>query len=119
MQKILIDPLVAIKRAMLLALLLVGACAYLGQPTPETFNERAAAAYTSVTAVRQTALTLLQTGNITAEDAKNIQESADNVRAGVDVARTIAVTNPGQAENRLTAAIAALSALNAYLASQQ
>ena len=103
----------------MLALLLVGACSYLGQPTPETFNERAAAAYASVTAVRQTALTLLQTGSITADDAQNVQEGADNARAGIDVARTIAVTDAGQADNRLTAAIVALNALNAYLASQQ
>ena len=102
-----------------MALLLMGACSYLGQPTPETFNERAAAAYASVTAVRQTALTLLQTGSITATDAQNVQEGADNARAGIDVARSIAVTNPSQAENRLTAAIVALNALNAYLASQQ
>ena len=119
MRKKHLDPLIAIKRAMVMALLLLGACSYLGQPTPETFNERAAAAYASVTAVRQTALTLLQTGSITAADAQNVQEGADNVRAGIDVARNIAVTNPGQAENRLTAAIAALNALNAYLASQQ
>ena len=119
MGKIYVDPLMAIKRAMVLALLLLGACAYLGQPTPETFNERAAAAYASVTAVRQTALTLLQTGNITPADAQNVQEGADNAREGIDVARSIAVTNPGQAENRLTAAVVALNALNAYLASQQ
>ena len=101
------------------AVLIIGACSYIGQPTPETFNERAAAAYTSVTAVRQTALTLLQTRVITPADAQNVQEGADNVRAGIDVARNIAATDPGQAENRLTAAIAALNALNAYLASQQ
>ena len=119
MRKILIDPLVAIKQAMVLALVLAGACAYLGQPTPETFSERAAAAYTSVTTVRQTALELLQTGNITPADAQTVQDAADNARAGIDVARSIAIANPGQADNRLTAAITALTALNAYLATQQ
>lgn len=94
--------------------LLVG-CSQLGIPKPQTFNQRLAVGYTTVTAVRQTAITLLQADKITANDASNVQEQADNARAGLDLARSIHATNPQAAETRLDAVIVGLNALQAYL----
>lgn len=109
----------ALKIPFLLAVMLLAGCQFLGQPTPETFRERAAVALTTVTAVRQTALTLLQAGKITPDDAQSVQGGADQARAGIEVARQIEATNPQAAENRLSAAITGLTALEAYLRSRQ
>lgn len=102
-----------------LALVLLTACAALGVPTPETFNEREAAAISSVTAARELTTSLLVAGRISPADARNVQQQADNLREGIAVASAIHATDPGAAENRLTAAITALSALNQYLAGRK
>jgi ABC-type Fe3+-hydroxamate transport system substrate-binding protein len=99
----------------LLLLALVTACASMGIPTPETFNERAAAATVTVTGVRSATLDLLKTGRINAADAQNAQDQADIARKGIDVARSIYKTDPAGADARLTATITALQALQTYL----
>lgn len=104
---------------LLLVTITIQGCAFLGQPTPETFRERAAVALTTVTTVRQTALTLLQAQKITPDDATSVQGGADQARAGIEVARQIEATNPQAAENRLSAAITGLTALQAYLESRK
>lgn len=95
------------------------ACAQLGIPKPETFNERLAVGYSTVTTVRQTATTLLQAKKITADDAQNVQQQADNARAGLDIARTISKTDAKAADAKLTAVRSALTALQAYLATKE
>ena len=47
------------KYLLVLLLTLASACAQLGLPTPQTFNEKMATAYATVTAVRDTATKLL------------------------------------------------------------
>ncbi len=103
--------------AFLLLAFLVG-CASLGLPTPETFKERLAAGYVTVTEVRNTTTALLQSGKINAEDAQNIQNQCDNLRAGLDISRSISGTDLTAANNRLTAVITALTALQAYTATR-
>jgi hypothetical protein len=102
-----------------LILTLITACAALGVAKPETFNEKEAAAISTVTAVRDTAIGLLTADKITAADARNIQQQADNAREGITVASAIHATDPAQAENRLAAVVTGLNALNAYLATRK
>lgn len=94
------------------------ACGTLGVPTPQTFNEKEAAAISSVTAIRGTALSLLQAGKITAGDAQNIQGQADNARQAIQVADQIHTANPEAGGDRLTAIITGLNAISAYLATR-
>lgn len=86
-----------------------------GTTAPLTVNEQIGAGYATVTAIRTSASTLLKAGKITADDAQNVQSSADAARAGLDVARTISNTNPAAATSKLTAVSTALHALQAYL----
>lgn len=90
-------------------------CAQLGLPTPETFNERLAAGYQAVTGARASALALLKSGQISAADAQNVQEQADNARAGLDIARATQAADPTAANAKLTAVVTALTALQTYL----
>lgn len=90
-------------------------CTTLGVPTPQTFSERVAAGYVGVTTVRDSATTLLQAGSITADDARNIQAQADNVRAGLDIARTVSSVDPTAADAKLQATLQILTALDSYL----
>ncbi len=94
-------------------------CAQLGVPSVDTFNQRAAVAISTVTAVRATATTMLQERKITSEDAQNVQDGANTARAGIEVARTLSKVNLAQADNKLTAVSTALQALNAYLATRK
>lgn len=102
-----------------IAIMLLSACAQLGIPKPETFNERLAVGYSTVTAVRQTATTLLQAKKISADDAQNVQNQADNARAGLDIARTISKTDLKAADAKLNAVHTALTALQSYLATKK
>lgn len=102
------------------ALLLVSlsACSVLGIATPQTFNERLAAGYTTVTGVRQSAGTLLTADKITADDAQNVQKQADTARTGLDLAAQIHVTDPNAGSDKLDSVVVGLTALQAYLQSK-
>lgn len=111
------------------------ACASLGVPPPTTFNGRVAAAQISVTAVRSTALQLLNQGAIGAADAKNARAAADTGNAAIDLAQSMYVqacpappaaaasapdaTAPpcvsSAADAKLQSAIAILTAMQSYL----
>lgn len=101
-----------------LALCALSACASLGVDAPQTLNHRVAAAQISVTAVRSTALTLLNAGKITAADAKNVQASADAGNAAIDLVMQTVSTDPGGASKKLDSAIAILTGVQLYLASK-
>lgn len=101
--------------ALLVLALYLSACGTLGVPTPETFRERIAAGYVTVTGIRQTNLTLLQAKKISPDDAGNVNTSADQARAGIDIARNLETVDPAGATNRLNASIAILQALQTYL----
>jgi len=97
------------------ALFALNACTAFGVRSPETFNERLAVGYVTVTTVRTTALSLLQSRQISVEDAENVQAQADNARAGLDIAVTLSGTDVTAAENRLAVSLTVLSALQSYL----
>lgn len=98
------------KLAFLPFIALLCACAQLGLVTPQSFGERLAAGYTATTAA-----SLLEARRISPGDAQNVQEGANNARAGLDIARDLRESEPAAADARLTTAITALSALSAYL----
>ena len=103
----------------LIVLTLVLGCAQLGLPQAQTFDQKLAVGYATVTAIRTSATTLLAAKKITADDAQHVQDQANNARAGLDIARATAVTDPAAANAKLTAVRTALTALNAYLISKQ
>ncbi len=103
---------------LLLSMSFLPACAQLGVPTADTFNQKLAVAIGSVTAVRESATTLLKAQKITADDAQNVQDSANSARTGIEVARTLSKANMAAADNKLTAVSTALQALQAYLATK-
>lgn len=98
----------------LIAVLLAG-CETIGIPQPTAFNDRLAAGYTTVTGVTDAALILAQAGKIDKGDAQNIHDQAVNLKAGLDIVRTLHAEQPGVAEDRLSAVLAGLTALDAYL----
>ena len=102
-----------------LGAVVLAACGSLGTPVPQTLNERIAVTVNTVTAVRKSAETLLVAGKLSRADAQNIQQQADNVVAGAQVARTMVSVDPGAADAKLQQSIAVLTALQAYLATKE
>ena len=99
-----------------LVLVLLAGCAALGVPPADTYNKQLAGAYTAVTAARQETLTLLQAGKITADDAQNVQNQADAIRAGLDVsAVAFKGGDSAAATTKLDSTITVLKALQSYL----
>lgn len=103
----------------LAALAAFAGCAQLGVPTPETTAERIAVTVVSVTAVRQSAQTLLVARKITPDDAENVQRQADNVIAGAQIARSLIGSDPAAADAKLQQTRQVLLALQAYLAARE
>jgi NACalpha-BTF3-like transcription factor len=101
----------------LMAALLMG-CAQIGVQ-PKTFEDHVAVSTSSITQVRKVARVLLEAGKISKADAQNVQDQADVAREGVNIALALRSTDPAAAQNKLTAAIAVLRALDAYLAAKQ
>lgn len=125
-------PVLAVLLALSVALAALPGCQLLGVGKVETFNQRLAAGYTSVTAIREVASTWLdaQVRYAQAEqdpalrqallsairrDAQNIQDQADKAREALDVAGTLKGLDLKNAEARLTSALAILEALQRYV----
>jgi hypothetical protein len=104
---------------MVVALLVQGCAQSGGLLTPQTANERIAAAQAGVTQARVTATQLLQAKKISSDDAANVLKQTDAAREGIDVARTLSATDPAGASSRLQTTLAILTALQTYLASRQ
>lgn len=104
--------------ALLLALVLA-ACTGLGAPAPQTLNERIAVTVTAVTAVRESTTTLLRARKLSVQDAENIQQQADNVVAGAQIARSLAGVDPTAADAKLQQTRQVLIALQTYLAAKE
>jgi hypothetical protein len=110
-------------------------CQALGLPAAKTFNERLAAGYTTVTAVREATSSWVdgqvriaqgepdlakRTQKLAAvrADAQNIQAQADTARQGLDVARGLKGVDLKNAEARLASTLRILQALQQYLGSK-
>lgn len=100
-----------------LVALLIG-CAQLGASAPRTFNEKLLAGYTTVEAVANSASHLRAAGKLSDADRDNVVSTARTAIAGIDVAAQIGKTDPVAGQAKLTATIAVLTALQAYLATK-
>lgn len=103
----------------LLAIALIAGCAAIGLAPADTFNKKIALAYLGDTGVLQSDHTLFAAGKITKEDEANIEKQADTIKEGLDIARSIHSTDATAGDSKLTATIAALSALQNYLQQKQ
>lgn len=103
----------------LLLATVLAACTSFGAPPPQTINERIAVTVTAVTAARQSAATLVRAGKLSAQDAENIQQQADNVVAGARIAQTLSGVDPAAADAKLQQTRAVLLALQAYLTAKE
>lgn len=98
----------------------VPGCASFALEKPRTFNERAAYALASVTALRVAATNALATKTISANDAENVQTLANHARASIDAARAAqALGNATDAVARLALAEGILADLRTYLATKR
>ncbi len=103
----------------LISFTLISACATMGVPSPETFNEKLAVGYGTVTQIRTTTAQLVTSKKLGSVDAQNIQGQADNARAGLDIARDLSKSDLPAANNRLQMATTILTALQSYLSTRQ
>lgn len=101
------------------AAMLLAGCAQLGLQTPETFNQKVAVAYVTVTQVRETATQLVTTKTISAEDAMNVQSAADVARTGIDTARALHAKDPSAGMAKLDSVRVGLNAVVTYLNSRK
>lgn len=95
-----------------LLLISIAACSLLGVPEPRSFDERLAAGYVAVSALRVTTASLLDAGSIELADAENLLQQTDAARQGLDVSRALQGV---EAEDRLVMTLQVLAAAQAYL----
>lgn len=104
----------------LLFAFVLSSCAQLGLKAPETFNQKVAVAYGTITQVRESATMLLEQNKITVQDAQHVQTTADTARQGIEAARMMhAQGSLAPAEQKIAMVRTVLQALSAYLASRQ
>jgi len=104
------------RRLMYIAVLMLAACQSLGVPQADTFNKRAVAAYSSVSAASQTVTTLYVSQKITQEKALESLDEVEQVKKAVDAAVQLYSTDRTGAETRLDDALLILKALQAAIA---
>lgn len=107
------------RKILYVLLLLVSACATLGIPTPQTFNERLAAGYTTGTTIVSVTTTLLAAKKLSSADAENVLKQTDTAVAGLDISRQLSATDLAAADTKLAASLVVLNALQAYLNSKK
>jgi hypothetical protein len=100
-------------------ILLISACTSLGLTPPQTFNQKLAYAYGSVTSVRLVAKNLLVKSSITTDDAQNVQAQADVAKQSLDAARVASGSGDvTTAQDKLVAAQSILAVLESFLRSR-
>ena len=107
------------KRFLIPLLLLLVGCAQLGLPVAQTFNQKLAVGYATVTGIITTTDNLLLAKAITPDDAANVLKQDDNAKAALDIARSLSGTDITAANAKLTATHTVLEAINAYLLTKQ
>lgn len=100
----------------LLALVLLAACSSIGVQPARSFDQQLAYAYSSHTAVLDSASNALEAGDLTVEDSEAVLQLADQSRALLDSARLAAGAGDiTTAEGRLALATNVIEQLLAYL----
>lgn len=102
-----------------IVLLALTACGALGVQSPQTFSQRLATGYVTVTGVRSMSNTMLAAQKIGSADHQNIEQQADNARAGLDIASNLAKVDQSSAEAKLTSVLTVLDALETYVLSKE
>jgi hypothetical protein len=111
MKRYLLIPVLLLMAAVLGALIACGTVA----PTPNKFDERLAYGYGTVTALRNTATTMVTAKQLSAADAQNVQTQADSARTALDMARAVYPSDPAAANTKLVVTLQVLQALQTYL----
>ena len=96
----------------------IAACAQLGVPAADTFNKKAVAAHNTVSGIAKAATALRAAGKLSDADRDNVVATLRSAETGIDLATMIAKTNPQAGIDKLSATVAVLSALQAYLATK-
>lgn len=105
--------------ALLLPIVLLVGCAQIGLQPAQTFDEKVAYAYGSVTSLRLSAVNALNAGTIMSADADKVQTLADQARAFLDGARAVnAAGDNAGAEDKLMRASIILTELQKYMAAK-
>lgn len=106
-------------KSLLLAglLMTLSACQILGISPADTFNKKLYEGYTTIEAIANATNTLLITGQLSRSDAQNILEQEQNVKAALDIARSVHDVNPEQGDAKLASALIILQALQRYVGS--
>lgn len=108
------------KLAILFPLLfLLTACSALGVPKADTFNKQVVVANGLVESAAKTAATLYSTGKISTEEKDEVFRQGTELRAAIELTRTLHATDPLAAENRINTIIVALTALQNRLEMQE
>lgn len=102
----------------LLTVLTLSACAPFGLTKPSTINEKILASVNLITEVRAEADIALNTKQISAEDAQNVQNQATLAREALVVARTYAEKDVSAANAKIDAQRVILDELKRYLLSK-
>lgn len=101
-----------------LAVAFLMGCSTLGVQSPTDFNGRLAAGYKTVEGVANTATQLRAAGKLSDADRENVVATSRTAVAGLDLAGQVHKTNPAAGDQKLTATIAVLTALQTYLATK-
>jgi len=106
----------ALKLSLLTVLIsLMVACSTLGVPSPTTFNSKVEVGYVTAETLANTTTVLYNGGKLSKADAQNILDQVVNVKAGLDIARSVHDTSPELGDSKLAAALVALRALQTYI----
>jgi len=104
---------------LLWGVVLLQACASLGTPPIDTFNKRVAVAYTTIQTVAESATILQNARKLSPAEVSKIRYGLHESLDGVAAAETLAKTDLGGAQTRLTATIQVLTVLQAFVAAKQ
>lgn len=119
MKRFLDHDLSAVLAIMFVAIMVgIAGCAQLGVQSPETFNQKAVAAHSTVEGIAKTALALRQAGKLSDADRTNIVATLRSAEQGIELATIVSKTDPAGGLTKLDASIAVLTALQAYLATK-
>ena len=91
-------------------------CQSLGLATPQTLDQRIAYSYAGVTTALNTVTTALQSGQLTSTQATNANSLILNVKSVLDTAKGEETADPTAAEKELALGVAAMTAVQNYLA---
>lgn len=86
---------------------------------PQSFNEGLAGGYKTVETIADTATSLHQSGTLSDADGAQVLKQDENLKAGLDIARSLHETDPDGGDAKLSATLVALTALQNYLRTRQ